>query len=54
MINVVDADVIVALTSSDIPLSCEKKCLDSNNLSSVEKLFPLKYSALTSFDFFVL
>ena len=41
-------DVIVALTTSDILLSCEKNCLDSNNLPSVEKLFRLKSFALTS------
>ena len=47
-INVEGADVIVALTSSDILLSCEKNCLDSNNLPSVEKLSSLNSSALTS------
>ena len=41
-------DVIVALTSSDILLSCEKNCLDSNNLPSVEKLSSLNGFALTS------
>ena len=41
-------DVIVALTSSDILLSCEKNCLGMNNLPSVEKLSSSNSYALTS------
>ena len=47
-VNGEGVDVIVAVTSSDILLSCERNCLDSNNLPSVERKLSLNSYASTS------